>query len=104
MRYDIRNLQASEIQTAVDWAADEGWNPGCRDAEAPSQRKQLTTTTTAARVERLGHLMIMAEWDVADAVLVPLLAGREIMCRQGLELNSDDDDKVYLDERQLQQD
>ncbi|OBY25091.1 GNAT family N-acetyltransferase [Leisingera sp. JC1] len=30
--YQIRPLAGAEIQTAVDWAAHEGWNPGHRDA------------------------------------------------------------------------
>ncbi|MDC0657185.1 GNAT family N-acetyltransferase [Leisingera sp. SS27] len=30
--YQIRPLAVAEIQTAVDWAAREGWNPGHRDA------------------------------------------------------------------------
>ncbi|UWQ80550.1 GNAT family N-acetyltransferase [Leisingera sp. S132] len=30
--YQIRPLAGAEIQTAVDWAAREGWNPGHRDA------------------------------------------------------------------------
>ncbi|KIC33371.1 GNAT family N-acetyltransferase [Leisingera sp. ANG-S5] len=29
--YQIRALTLAEIQTAVDWAAREGWNPGHRD-------------------------------------------------------------------------
>ncbi|BAL76192.1 GNAT family N-acetyltransferase [Bradyrhizobium cosmicum] len=28
----IRNLRPEEIALAVDWAAAEGWNPGCSDA------------------------------------------------------------------------
>ena len=34
MRYDIRTMQPSEIRTAVDWAAQEGWNPGLQDIDA----------------------------------------------------------------------
>ncbi|CDX12185.1 GCN5-like N-acetyltransferase [Mesorhizobium sp. ORS 3324] len=30
----IRTLTASEAETLVDWAADEGWNPGVGDASA----------------------------------------------------------------------
>jgi hypothetical protein len=30
--YHIRTLQLGEIDTAVDWAAAEGWNPGVYDA------------------------------------------------------------------------
>ena len=30
--YEIRVLNESEIQLAVDWAAAEGWNPGLNDA------------------------------------------------------------------------
>jgi hypothetical protein len=30
----IRMLTRAEVQTAVDWAAGEGWNPGLRDADA----------------------------------------------------------------------
>ncbi len=32
MGYEIRTLTAAEVQTAVDWAAAEGWNPGHADA------------------------------------------------------------------------
>ena len=32
MTYAIRNLTLAEVQTAVDWAAAEGWNPGLQDA------------------------------------------------------------------------
>ena len=32
-RYHIRTLQPGEIDTAVDWAAAEGWNPGVYDAK-----------------------------------------------------------------------
>ena len=31
--YHIRTLQPGEIDTAVDWAAAEGWNPGVYDAK-----------------------------------------------------------------------
>jgi len=31
--YQIRTLQPGEIDTAVDWAAAEGWNPGIYDAK-----------------------------------------------------------------------
>jgi len=30
----IRTMQQDEVQTAVDWAEQEGWNPGIHDAEA----------------------------------------------------------------------
>ncbi len=30
--YKVRRLTREEINTAVDWAADEGWNPGLNDA------------------------------------------------------------------------
>ncbi|TIU88228.1 MAG: GNAT family N-acetyltransferase, partial [Mesorhizobium sp.] len=30
----IRTLTASEVETLVDWAAGEGWNPGLGDAAA----------------------------------------------------------------------
>lgn len=30
----IRTLAPSEVETLIDWAADEGWNPGERDAAA----------------------------------------------------------------------
>ncbi len=32
--YTIRKLQSSEVAVAVEWAAQEGWNPGLNDAEA----------------------------------------------------------------------
>lgn len=32
MGCEIRTLTKAEVQTAVDWAAAEGWNPGHRDA------------------------------------------------------------------------
>nr|NQU90942.1 GNAT family N-acetyltransferase [Bacteroidota bacterium] len=31
--FKIRNLKASELKLALDWAAEEGWNPGLYDAE-----------------------------------------------------------------------
>lgn len=31
---DIRTLDIEHIQTLIDWAADEGWNPGLADAPA----------------------------------------------------------------------
>lgn len=34
MQHDIRILGIEGIQTAVDWARREGWNPGLRDADA----------------------------------------------------------------------
>ncbi|TIN16885.1 MAG: GNAT family N-acetyltransferase, partial [Mesorhizobium sp.] len=30
----IRTLTASEVETLVEWAAREGWNPGIDDAAA----------------------------------------------------------------------
>ena len=30
----IRTLQREDIRLAIDWAADEGWNPGLHDAES----------------------------------------------------------------------
>lgn len=32
MTYSIRPLTLAEVQTALDWAAAEGWNPGLHDA------------------------------------------------------------------------
>lgn len=32
--YEIRTMNRSEIDLAVDLAADEGWNPGLYDADA----------------------------------------------------------------------
>ncbi len=34
MRHHIRPLTAAEVETAVAWAAQEGWNPGAGDAGA----------------------------------------------------------------------
>lgn len=34
MTRTIRNLTLSEIETLIDWAAGEGWNPGLHDARA----------------------------------------------------------------------
>jgi GNAT superfamily N-acetyltransferase len=31
-RYEIRPMHPTEIDLALDWAADEGWNPGLHDA------------------------------------------------------------------------
>lgn len=31
--YGIRTMTRSEVDLAVDWAAEEGWNPGLHDAE-----------------------------------------------------------------------
>ncbi len=31
--YMIRRMRADEIQIAIDWAAQEGWNPGIHDAQ-----------------------------------------------------------------------
>ena len=30
----LRNADLSELETVLDWAAAEGWNPGLADAEA----------------------------------------------------------------------
>jgi len=30
----IRTLEQAELRTVLDWAADEGWNPGLHDADA----------------------------------------------------------------------
>lgn len=32
-KYEIRRMHPPEIQIALDWAANEGWNPGLHDAE-----------------------------------------------------------------------
>lgn len=32
-RYAIRRMQADELQIAIDWASQEGWNPGLHDAQ-----------------------------------------------------------------------
>lgn len=34
VQLNIRNLNAEDIQTAIDWAANEGWNPGHEDGLA----------------------------------------------------------------------
>jgi GNAT superfamily N-acetyltransferase len=34
MNCTIRTLRREEIRLAIDWAADEGWNPGLHDAES----------------------------------------------------------------------
>lgn len=31
--YTIRRMRADEVQIAIDWAQQEGWNPGIHDAE-----------------------------------------------------------------------
>lgn len=31
--YVIRNMTRDDLETAIDWAADEGWNPGIKDAD-----------------------------------------------------------------------
>ncbi|MDF1655414.1 MAG: GNAT family N-acetyltransferase [Coxiellaceae bacterium] len=31
--YTISNMSAAEVHTAIDWANNEGWNPGLHDAE-----------------------------------------------------------------------
>ena len=33
-RLSIRSADASDVTTIIDWAADEGWNPGLHDAAA----------------------------------------------------------------------
>ncbi|MCP4274258.1 MAG: GNAT family N-acetyltransferase, partial [Gammaproteobacteria bacterium] len=33
-RYTIRTMSKQDIETAIDWAAAEGWNPGLHDAES----------------------------------------------------------------------
>ena len=30
---NIRNMRRDELDTLVDWAAQEGWNPGLNDAD-----------------------------------------------------------------------
>lgn len=32
--YNIRRMQADELQIAIDWANEEGWNPGLHDAQS----------------------------------------------------------------------
>lgn len=32
MDYTIRNMRGDEVAIAIEWAADEGWNPGLHDA------------------------------------------------------------------------
>lgn len=32
-RFHIRPMRPDEIALAIDWAAEEGWNPGFADAE-----------------------------------------------------------------------
>ncbi len=34
MNYTIRRANRKELETAIEWAAKEGWNPGLYDAEA----------------------------------------------------------------------
>ncbi|MEN6326521.1 MAG: GNAT family N-acetyltransferase [Syntrophomonas sp.] len=31
--YVIRNMNRDDVEIAIDWAADEGWNPGIKDAD-----------------------------------------------------------------------
>jgi GNAT superfamily N-acetyltransferase len=31
--FEIRKMRLADLETAVDWAADEGWNPGLSDAK-----------------------------------------------------------------------
>lgn len=33
-RFTIRRMTRADLDTAVDWAANEGWNPGLHDADA----------------------------------------------------------------------
>lgn len=33
MGYEIRTMPFEEVETTIDWAANEGWNPGLHDAE-----------------------------------------------------------------------
>ncbi|XSG82006.1 MAG: GNAT family N-acetyltransferase [Methyloligella sp. ZOD6] len=33
MGYEIRTMPFEEVETTIDWAAREGWNPGLHDAE-----------------------------------------------------------------------
>ncbi|MDF1795678.1 MAG: GNAT family N-acetyltransferase [Coxiellaceae bacterium] len=32
-KYTVRNMSATEVQTAIDWAENENWNPGLHDAQ-----------------------------------------------------------------------
>ncbi len=34
MKYDVRPATRKELETAIEWAAKEGWNPGLHDADA----------------------------------------------------------------------
>ncbi|KKS93416.1 MAG: GCN5-related N-acetyltransferase [Candidatus Collierbacteria bacterium GW2011_GWB1_44_6] len=34
MKYSIRHINQKELETAIEWAATEGWNPGLYDADA----------------------------------------------------------------------
>lgn len=34
MEYDVRTMRADDLARVLDWAADEGWNPGLDDAAA----------------------------------------------------------------------
>ena len=31
--WTIRRMDREDVQTAIDWAAEEGWNPGLEDAD-----------------------------------------------------------------------
>lgn len=33
-QFSLGRMSQNEVATAIDWAAEEGWNPGLRDAEA----------------------------------------------------------------------
>jgi hypothetical protein len=33
-KQEVRNLRASELETVINWADSEGWNPGVNDAES----------------------------------------------------------------------
>jgi len=35
--YTIRVMTRKEVDTAVEWAASEGWNPGLHDADCYTQ-------------------------------------------------------------------
>jgi hypothetical protein len=32
--FTVRSMNRSELDLVIDWAADEGWNPGIYDAES----------------------------------------------------------------------
>lgn len=33
MKYEIRNMTRKDLDIAIEWAAQEGWNPGLKDAD-----------------------------------------------------------------------